>query len=217
MYMHALRVPVTALLILANLAVFLAMLFNGAGLWHSPNTVQLRVRRDGATESTSVCAMHRAGAAGVLALALLILLLTLPPPRYRWRDELMARATISRFVGEESQISSNRDRLIEESRRNNLSFEQLAGRIDAEIARQYELSFEHLSSMNLEASPPSARNLDSLRRYAELRRDSFKYLAEGLRTRDQKRVQEALQSARKAPTNTSNTAGGEPANTRSYP
>lgn len=35
------RVPVTWLLVLVNLAVFVAMLAAGAGLWHSPNGVQL--------------------------------------------------------------------------------------------------------------------------------------------------------------------------------
>ncbi|MCB5184688.1 rhomboid family intramembrane serine protease [Methylobacillus gramineus] len=34
-------VPVTKLLIAANLLVFVLMLFNGAGFWHSPNNVQL--------------------------------------------------------------------------------------------------------------------------------------------------------------------------------
>jgi rhomboid protease GluP len=33
--------PVTVLLVFANLAVFAAMLLNGAGLWHAPNNVQL--------------------------------------------------------------------------------------------------------------------------------------------------------------------------------
>ena len=32
---------VTKLLIVINMAVFIAMLFNGAGLWHSPNNIQL--------------------------------------------------------------------------------------------------------------------------------------------------------------------------------
>ena len=31
----------TKLLIAINMAVFIAMLFNGAGLWHSPNNIQL--------------------------------------------------------------------------------------------------------------------------------------------------------------------------------
>src|SRR5690349_9140709 len=35
------RVPVTALLVAANLLVFGAMLINGAGLWHSANSIQL--------------------------------------------------------------------------------------------------------------------------------------------------------------------------------
>ena len=35
------HIPVTYLLIIANLLVFAAMLAHGAGLWHSPNTVQL--------------------------------------------------------------------------------------------------------------------------------------------------------------------------------
>ncbi|MGY1489633.1 rhomboid family intramembrane serine protease [Methylobacillus pratensis] len=34
-------IPVTKCLIAANLLVFVLMLFNGAGFWHSPNTVQL--------------------------------------------------------------------------------------------------------------------------------------------------------------------------------
>ena len=35
------RIPVTTALIVANLAVFAAMLLSGAGLWHSANGIQL--------------------------------------------------------------------------------------------------------------------------------------------------------------------------------
>ena len=41
LYQHVPRVPVTQLLVILNLLVFIAMLAGGADLWHSSNSVQL--------------------------------------------------------------------------------------------------------------------------------------------------------------------------------
>jgi rhomboid protease GluP len=144
-------------------------------------------------------ASYRKAAVCVLGLALLLLLIAVPAPRYRWRDELMARNRIGQFLGEEQAISSNWDKLLKEGKQGELSFEQMAGRIDTEISEKYDLSFEQLSSVSPGAAAPSAQNLEILRRYAELRRDASRSLAEGLRLHDRKQIEEALDLARQAP------------------
>jgi rhomboid protease GluP len=142
---------------------------------------------------------YRRAAVGALGLTLALLFLSVPPPRYRWRDELTARDQISQFLGEEQAINLSWDKLLREGKAGDVSFEQLAGRIDSEITEKYDQTFEQLSSMQLGSAAPSAQALETVRRYVELRRDASRNLAEGLRLHDRKQIREALDLARRAP------------------
>jgi len=141
----------------------------------------------------------RWGAAALLVVAVTVLVLRIPPPSYRLGDELRARAAIQEFLSEDQRISQRWDAIIDGARRDGLSFDQLAGRIDAGITSEYQESFEQLSSLRLGAAAPSARTLEMLRRYAELRGDASHALAEGLRSQDPEKIRQAMQAARQAP------------------
>ena len=80
-----------------------------------------------------------------------------------------------------------------------MSFEQLAGQIDADVTSDYQESFEQLSALSLGTAAPSAKTLEILRRYAALRGEASHALAEGLRAKDADKVRQALEDARQAP------------------
>jgi rhomboid protease GluP len=79
-----------------------------------------------------------------------------------------------------------------------MSFDELAARIDSEVAEPYGASFEQLVAVPLDPRAPSARTLAALKRYAELRRDAAHDLAVGLRTGDAGRIEQALTQAQAA-------------------
>ena len=141
----------------------------------------------------------RWGAAALLAMAVTVLVARIPPPSYRLDEELRAQAAIRQFLSDDQRISQRWKAILEAGRRESLSFEQLAGRIDANVTTDYQESFEQLSSLQLGSGAPSARTLEVLRRYAELRGDASQALAEGLRSKDPAKIRQALETARKAP------------------
>ena len=138
-------------------------------------------------------------AAALLVSAIGVLLVRLPEPSYRMGDELRAREAIRQFMSDDQRISQRWGSLIDAGRRDPMSFEQLAGQIDADVTSDYQESFEQLSALNLGASAPSAKTLEILRKYAALRGEASHALAEGLRAKDAEKVRQALEDARKAP------------------
>ena len=141
----------------------------------------------------------RLAALGVLTAASAALTLAVPAPSYRWRDELAARRQLSEFVGEEQRISTHWQRLLSQGQAGRLTFEQLAGRVDSEITGEYDQSFEELSSLRLPDAAPSAAGVDAARRYVDIRRQASRELAQGLRAHDRRRIDAALDLARRAP------------------
>jgi rhomboid protease GluP len=137
-----------------------------------------------------------AGLAWLLAVATLIALV--PPPRYRWSEEQQAREEIRRFLREDADISARWQAILEQAQRGGQSFDDLAGAIDRNVTGRYEASFEALSSVHLADSAPSATTLETLRRYAEQRREASRALTEGLRHRDPQQVRGALEQAARA-------------------
>lgn len=137
-----------------------------------------------------------AGAA--FAVALLLLVSQIPVPTYRWRDEAMARKEIQTFLRSDAAISQTWKNILDESRRDGASFDELAGRIDTAIGDPYEKSFEQLSEHAVNPALPSANTLDMLRYYAGLRRDASRSLAEGLRSNDPKKIRNAMALEKKA-------------------
>ena len=78
------------------------------------------------------------------------------------------------------------------------NFDELAGRIDTAIGDRYEESFDQLSQLPPNPALPSSAVLETLRRYAEQRRDASRSLAEGLRANDPAQIRAALEQAKRS-------------------
>src|SRR5690242_10311791 len=136
--------------------------------------------------------------AGVFASSIFILIARIPAPAYLWSQELLARKEIGQFLSEDATISQAWRNILDEGKRGKLSFEELAGRIDTAVSHPYEESFEHLSHIPPNPAMPSAATLETLRHYAELRRDASRALAEGLRAHKPEQIRDALEMARQS-------------------
>ncbi|MEO8161550.1 MAG: hypothetical protein ABI588_09030, partial [Arenimonas sp.] len=141
----------------------------------------------------------RALAFAVLVAAIAILVVRIPAPSYRLGEELRAREAISQFLVQDQHISQQWENILGQGQKQQLSFDQLAGRIEDKVTAPYQESFEQLSTLHLDAAAPSAQTLEALRAYAAMRGDASQALSEGLRDRDPEKIRKALESARKAP------------------
>ncbi|HEX8873944.1 MAG TPA: rhomboid family intramembrane serine protease [Nitrosospira sp.] len=137
-------------------------------------------------------------AGGVFALFIAVLITRIPAPAYLWSEELQARKEIGQFLHDDAAISQAWQKILEEGKRGGISFEELAGRIDASVAGPYEESFEQLSHIPPNPAMPSATTLETLRHYAERRRDASRALAEGLRAHKPEQIRDALEMARQS-------------------
>jgi len=135
----------------------------------------------------------------LLTSAVAALVTHIPAPSYRMGDELRAQAAIRKFLLEDQMLSRRWASLLDASQREGMSFEQLAGAIDERVTAEYQENFEELAGVALGAGAPSARTLELLRQYANLRSDASHALAEGLRARDPEKIRRALEDARRAP------------------
>ena len=140
----------------------------------------------------------RSLAAAVYALALLLLVSQIPEPAWRWSEEAQARKEVSEFLRDDAAIRQAWQKILNDSKRGGVSFDELAGRIDTAIGDRYEESFEHLSLFPINPALPSAKTLEMLRDYAELRRDASRSLAEGLRSKDSAKIREAIALEKKS-------------------
>ena len=138
-------------------------------------------------------------AAAAYALMVTVLVMRIPDPLYRWKDELQARSEVRDFLVTDQMIAQRWQELMSASKKGGASFEELAGRIESDITMEYQQSFEQLSSLNLDAAAPSAETVAILKRYAQLRSEASHLLAEGIRLKDQKMIDDALERARQAP------------------
>ncbi|MDE2365989.1 MAG: rhomboid family intramembrane serine protease [Betaproteobacteria bacterium] len=137
-------------------------------------------------------------AGGIFALSIAVLIARIPVPAYLWSEELLARKEIGQFLHDDAAISQAWQKILEEGKRGSTSFEELAGRIDASVAGPYEESFEQLSHIPPNPAMPSATALETLRHYAERRRDASRALAEGLRAHKPEQIRDALEMARQS-------------------
>ena len=140
----------------------------------------------------------RSLAAAIYALALLLLVSQIPEPAWRWSEEALARKEVSAFLRDDAAIRQDWQKILNDSKRGSVSFDELAGRIDTAIGDRYEESFEHLSLFPINPALPSAKTLEMLRDYAELRRDASRSLAEGLRSKDSAKIREAIALEKKS-------------------
>lgn len=137
-------------------------------------------------------------AAVMFAFVIAALVSSIPKPRYPWTDEQQARGEIREFIGEDMRTNARLRALLSEKGSEGASFDQLAGRIEAEVVHSYEQSFEQLSGLHINPDVPSAATLERLRRYAGTRRDATQALVEGIREQDSRRVRDALEAVRRA-------------------
>ena len=138
-------------------------------------------------------------AAALLLTSAVLLIINIPAPRYRWSEELNARKEITRFLREDVAISNAWQTLVAQGRQGGgVSFNQLAGEIEQNVADRYENTFEQISQVHVDPGAPSADTLASLREYAALRRDSSRMMVEGLRTHDQRKIEAAIDIARQS-------------------
>lgn len=140
----------------------------------------------------------RSLAAAVFALALLLLVGQIPAPTWLWSEETLARKEVSEFLRDDAAIRQAWQKILNDSKRGGVSFDELAGRIDTAIGDRYEESFEHLTLFPINPALPSAKTLEMLREYAELRRDASRSLAEGLRSKDSAKIREAIALEKKS-------------------
>jgi len=138
-------------------------------------------------------------AAVVYAVLVAVLIARIPDPLYRWKDELQARSEVRDFLATDQLISQRWQELMSAGKRGSATFDELAGRIESDITMEYQQSFEQLSALNLDAAAPSAETVAMLKRYAQLRSEASHLLAEGIRLKNQKMIDEALEKARQAP------------------
>ncbi len=137
-------------------------------------------------------------AGGAFALAIVILISQIPVRAYRWSEEVLARKEIGEFLRDDAAISQAWQGMLDEGKRGDISFDELAGRIDTAVGDRYEESFEQLTHLPPNPALPSAATVEMLRHYAERRRDASRALAEGLRAHKPEQIRDALEMARQS-------------------
>jgi rhomboid protease GluP len=138
----------------------------------------------------------RWSAAFLFTLALVVMIWQIPPPLYRFGAELKARDAVRQFLRDDQRISQNWQAILEAGRQHNLTFEQLAGSIETNIANGYLESFDAMRAAYPGATAPSAKTLEELQNYAIFRATVANNLAEGLRANDSEKIKQALTQAR---------------------
>ena len=112
---------------------------------------------------------------------------------------MLTRKEIREFLSDDRAISQAWQKILDEGKAGNVSFEELAGRIDIAVSDRYEESFEQLSRLPANPALPSAAIAEKLRDYAEHWLDASRTLVEGLRAHNPELIREALEMAREAP------------------
>ena len=138
------------------------------------------------------------GIATLLVLGTAVLVWKLPEPRYLLGEEQKARTAIQQFLAEDQRVSQRWGSLLASGPRSSSSFEELAGRIDTDVAAVYERSFEQLLAAQPTGAAPSAQQIELLQSYANQRAEAARELSQGLRGQNPAQIRQALEHARKA-------------------
>lgn len=120
-------------------------------------------------------------AGAVWLLALSVLLTHLPTPKYRWQQELAIQKQVQKLTQIDQQAQQKWRQIMLEGREGTVSFDDMAARIDAQVATPYEESFEKLSALAEDPKLPSAALLEQAKAYALQRSEASKAAAEQLR------------------------------------
>ncbi|MDP1636258.1 MAG: rhomboid family intramembrane serine protease, partial [Gallionellaceae bacterium] len=135
---------------------------------------------------------------GTTAAVVVYCIANLPAPRYLWSAETAARDEIDQFLRQEASIGEQWSALVARGNQRELSFEELATRLDADIATRYERSFDALARLSVSPEMPSAATIRLLRGYADIRREESHLLAEGLRSGNSKQLGKARELGKQA-------------------
>lgn len=121
------------------------------------------------------------GAAIGVLLAAILLLSNLPAPKYKWSEELLLRDVIGGVVFENQAINRSWLNLQYSQQQGDLSFEDLAGKIETDITEPYEGSFEKLSQLPKDPNLPSAKALEYWLEHIQTKKHQSEAVADNLR------------------------------------
>jgi rhomboid protease GluP len=144
-------------------------------------------------KARAVSLRTRLFAGSIFSLSIAILIGQVPEPTYRWSEEVLVRKEIGEFLRDDAAIRDEWQSILDEGKRDDVSFNQLAGRIDMSVGDRYEESFEQLSQLPHNPALPSAVTVEMLRHYAERRRDASRAFAESLRIGEPAQIMDALE------------------------
>ncbi|MEZ0233051.1 MAG: rhomboid family intramembrane serine protease [Methylophilaceae bacterium] len=133
--------------------------------------------------SVRVFTASRIAATVIFLLAIGILIYRIPQPSYKWSDELLIQQEINDFVKDDQALNREWLKIIHESKQGNVTYYDLAVKIDNAITDRYEEHFEQLSQLPYDPSMPSANKLESVLQYTQQKRDASRALADKLRDR----------------------------------
>jgi rhomboid protease GluP len=145
------------------------------------------------TQSLGVQRSRWAGAVALL-LVVALLLLRLPDPSYRYGEEVLVRQAIQSYVQQDTATQQQWTTLLQASTSAGLSFDQIAGRVESDIAPAYARSFEQLMQVRPTTAVPSAQQLAQLQTYAAQRADAARELTNGLKSNDPQTIRRLLKT-----------------------
>lgn len=141
----------------------------------------------------------RFGSAALLVLYFFTIAIKLPAPTYRWRDEQSTQHEITRVLREDAAISAAWESLVrQDPHQSTFSFNSLAGQVESRVADRYKNSFEEIEKFQMDPDSPSAATLSALREYTLMRRDASRIFVDGLRNRDQQKINKAIDLAQRS-------------------
>jgi rhomboid protease GluP len=107
----------------------------------------------------------------------------MPPPAYDMRLERAVQQEVARFAAEEKAILDAWRAAAEARKAGEIDDAELAGRM-LEAARRWEDAHARLAALRLSGKSPTRERFALILRYAELRRDSTRLIAEAVRDGD---------------------------------
>lgn len=115
------------------------------------------------------------------SVSLVWLLIHLPVPKYRWQQEVAIQKQLQKLNMIDQQAQRKWQQIMLEGRAGSVSFDEMATRIDAQVATPYEESFEKLSALPDDPKLPSAALLEEAKAYTLRRSEASKAAADQLR------------------------------------
>jgi rhomboid protease GluP len=125
--------------------------------------------------------------------------LHIPAPSYVFREELIIRDAMHTFALADQQFRRQWTEILTAPSARNMSFDELAGRVESRVTAGYERSFEQLVAATPGSPVPSAAALAEMQAYALEQVQTTRELVEGLRGKDPQKIREAVRQAQSRP------------------